>query len=67
VLVMARRRSLASRRLSVGHASCRFVSRVRLRSARLRGARRLTVTVRFAGNAALRPAALRGRRVRVRG
>jgi X-Pro dipeptidyl-peptidase (S15 family) len=67
VLVMARRRPLASRRLSVGHASCRFVSRVRLRSARLHGARRLTVTVLFNGNTALRPAALRGRHVRVRG
>jgi hypothetical protein len=71
VLVTAGRRSVASRRLTVRHSSCRFDARVSLRSrvarSRLRGAKRVTVTVSFAGNAALKPVVVRGRRVRVRG
>ena len=70
VLVRAGRRSVASRRLTVRHSNCRFLSRVRLRSraarARLRGAKRVTVTVSFAGNAALQPVVVRNRRARVR-
>ena len=71
VLVRAGRRSVASRRLTVRHSSCRFDSHVSLTSraapARLRSAKRVTVTVSFAGNAALQPAVVRGRHVRVRG
>jgi hypothetical protein len=49
-------------------AGCTFGSRVRFRRARrLRGARRLKVTVRYRGNAVLTAAGLRARRVRVRG
>jgi fermentation-respiration switch protein FrsA (DUF1100 family) len=70
VLVRAGRRSVAARRLTVRHSNCRFLSKVNLRSRvarkRLRGARRLTVTVIFNGNAALRPAVVRGRHVRLR-
>lgn len=71
VLVRAGRRSVASRRLTVRHSSCRFESHVSLRSrvarGRLRSAKRVTVTVSFAGNATLLPAIVRGRHVRVRG
>ena len=66
VQVKARRRTVSARRARV-RPNCTFASRVALRvPSRLRGARRLAVHVRFAGNARLRPATARPRAVRLR-
>jgi hypothetical protein len=64
-LVREARLTLRSR---LRRAGCTFGSRVRFRNARrLRGARRLKVTVRYRGNVVLTAAGLRARRVHVRG
>ena len=66
VQVKARRRTVSSRSARV-RPNCTFASRVALRvPSRLRGARRLAVHVRFAGNARLRPARAKPRRVALR-
>ena len=49
------------------HKTCRFSSKVRFRhQRRFRGAKRLTVRVRYGGNAALKPTKTVVRRVRIR-
>jgi len=68
VQVKAGRRTISTRRAFVRRPGCTFASKVRFRSARrFRGAKRLRVTVRYGGNAVLTPAALKSRRVKVRG
>jgi len=67
VQVKARRRTISTRRPFVRHRTCRFASKVRFRTRRRFGrARRLTVRVRYGGNAALMPVNARTRRVRIR-
>jgi hypothetical protein len=67
VQVKARGRTISTRRPFVRHKTCRFSSKVRFRRAsRFGKARRLTVRVRFGGNAALTPAKSRVGRVRIR-
>ena len=66
VRYQAGRRTIAMRRARVNR-SCRFTSRVTFREPRrFFGRRTLRVRVRFGGNARLRPAAAKPRRVRVR-
>jgi hypothetical protein len=67
IRVKARTRTIAKRRPSVRRKTCRFASKVRFRrSGRFGKAKRLTVRVRFGGNAALTPAKTVVRRVRIR-
>jgi hypothetical protein len=67
VQVKARRRTISTRRPFVRRKTCRFSSRVRFHSRRRFGrARRLSVYVRYGGNAVLTPAKSHVRRVRVR-
>ena len=66
VRVKARSRTISARSARV-RADCTFASRVVFRvGERLRGARRLAVHVRFAGNAHLRPVSAPARTVRLR-
>ena len=67
VQVKARKRTISTRRPFVRHKTCRFASKVRFRRAsRFGTAKRLTVRVRFRGNAVLTPAKTGVRRVRIR-
>jgi hypothetical protein len=67
IQVKARKRTISRRRAFVRHNTCRFSSKVRFRHQRRFGrAKRLTVRVRYAGNAELKPAKARIRRVRIR-
>ena len=67
IRVRAGKRTIAARRPVVRRKTCRFASKVRFRrKGRFGTAKRLTVRVRFRGNAALAPAKTRVRRVRIR-
>jgi hypothetical protein len=62
-----RKRTISTRRPFVRHKTCTFSSKVRFRHKRRFGkAKRLTVRVRYGGNAVLTPAKARVRRVRIR-
>jgi hypothetical protein len=66
IQVKARKRTISTRRAFVRHKTCRFSSKVRFRHKRRFGrAKRLTVRVRYGGNARLTPAKARVRRVRI--
>jgi len=54
VTIKAGKRTLSTRSVALG-AKCAFTSRVTLRAGAVRGASRVTVQVRFLGNAALKP------------
>jgi X-Pro dipeptidyl-peptidase C-terminal non-catalytic domain len=67
IRVKARKRTIAKRRPSVRRKTCAFASKVRFRrKGRFGTAKRLTVRVRYGGNAVLAPAKTRIRRVRIR-
>jgi len=67
IRVRAGKRTIAARRPVVRRKTCKFASKVRFRRKdRFGTAKRLTVRVRFRGNAALAPAKTRVRRVRIR-
>ena len=67
IQVKARKRTISTRRAFVRHQTCRFASKVRFHRAKRFGkAKRLTVRVRYGGNAALTPAKTGVRRVRIR-
>jgi X-Pro dipeptidyl-peptidase (S15 family)/X-Pro dipeptidyl-peptidase C-terminal non-catalytic domain len=67
IQVKARKRTISTRRPFVRHKNCRFASKVRFRHrSRFGRAKRLTVRVRFGGNAKLTPASTKVRRVRIR-
>jgi predicted acyl esterase len=67
IRVKARKRRIAARRVSVRRKTCRFSSKVHFRrKGRFGKAKRLTVRVRYGGNAALTPSKTRVRRVRIR-
>ena len=60
-------RTISKRRAFVRHKTCRFSSKVRFHhQRRFRKAKRLTVRVRYGGNAVLTPAKTGVRRVRIR-
>jgi hypothetical protein len=54
--------TLRKRRVAIRHKTCRFSKKLKVRTK----ARKVTVRARFGGNAALRPAKAKARRVRVR-
>jgi hypothetical protein len=62
ITVKARGHTLRKRRVAVRRKTCRYATTLRLRT----HAKRVTVRARFGGNAALRPAKSKARRVRVR-
>ena len=68
IRVKARKRTISVRRPFVRHKTCRFASKVRFHRAKRRfgKAKRLTVRVRYGGNAVLTPAKTGVRRVRIR-
>jgi hypothetical protein len=67
IQVKARKRTISTRRRFVRHKTCAFASKVRFRHrSRFGKAKRLTVRVRYGGNAALTPAKTGVRRVRIR-
>jgi len=67
IQVKARKKTISTRRAFVRHKTCKFSSKVRFRRANRFGkAKRLTVRVRYGGNAALTPAKTGARRVRIR-
>jgi hypothetical protein len=67
IQVKARKRTIATRRAFVRHKTCKFSSQVRFRHQRRFGkAKRLTVRVRYGGNARLTSAMARMRRVSTR-
>ena len=67
IRVRARKRTIVTRRPAVRRKTCAFASKVRFRrKGRFGTAKRLTVRVRFGGNAALAPAKPRTRRVLIR-
>jgi hypothetical protein len=67
IRVKARKRTIAARRAFVRHRTCRFASKLYFRHRRRFGrAKRLTVRVRYGGNAVLTPAKTSVRRVRIR-
>ncbi|MEO8688300.1 MAG: CocE/NonD family hydrolase [Solirubrobacteraceae bacterium] len=66
IQVKARKRTISTRRPFVRHKTCKFGSKVRFRHrSRFGKAKRLTVRVRYAGNAVLTPAKTGVRRVRI--
>jgi len=67
VQVKARKRTISTRRPFVRHKTCRFASKVRFRHrSRFGKAKRLTVRVRYGGNAVLTPAKTGVSRIRIR-
>ena len=67
IQVKARKRTISARRAFVRHRTCRFSSKVRFHHRRRFGrVKRLTVRVRYGGNAVLTPAKTVLRRVRIR-
>ena len=67
IQIKARKRTISTRRRFVGRTTCRFSSKVRFRHrSRFGKAKRLTVRVRYGGNAELTPAKAGPRRVKIR-
>jgi hypothetical protein len=62
ITVKRGKHALRTRRATIRRATCRYARTLRVR----KGVSRVTVRARFRGNAALRPAKSKGRRVRIR-